>query len=111
MNTRTSPSIGTQTKSTALEKQHLIAASPATLVSVLATNTGAADAWLQIHDKATAAANADVPVLPIFIAAGGTVALDTPVKCLVGIQVALSSTPGSYTALGSDVAWFVTRHL
>ena len=111
MNTRTQPNIGTQTSSIVLENTKNIIATAATLLSLEAANTGALDAWLLVIDKATAAAANDVPVQPHFIAAGGSIGIDIPKRCLLGIQTALSSTPEKYTPLASTVGWFTTRHI
>jgi len=106
-----SPAIGTQTASEALENFQLVAEEAATLVSAIVTNTGAADAWLLVLDKAAAPADNDVPLQAFRIPAGGTGALDTPMRGETGLVLALSVTPHEYTALVGDVGWFLSRYV
>lgn len=102
--------IGTQTKSTAKENSHAISTAAGVLLSALVTNCGGADLHLLVIDKATALAPGDVPVQPFFVAAGGTLGVDIPIRCSNGILVALSTTPHQYTSPGAAVGWFTTRH-
>jgi hypothetical protein len=106
-----SPAIGTQLASEALENYQLLAEEAATLISTLVTNTGSADVWLLVIDKATAPADNDEPLQAFRIPAEGTAALDTPIACAAGIVLALSSTPQEYTALVGDVGWFLSRYV
>jgi hypothetical protein len=65
--------------------------------------------FLQIHDKATAAVNTDVPLLSIPIAAGAAFNIDLGVYgllCTKGIQIANSTTGPTLTAGAADT--FIT---
>ncbi len=65
--------------------------------------------FLQVHDKATAAASTEVPLVSIPIAANAAFNIDFGVYglfCSKGIQIANSSTGPTYTAGGANT--FIT---
>jgi hypothetical protein len=67
------------------------------------SNLGAAVAYLQLHNKATALAGGEVPLFVVPIPANGFGSLDNfslPLGCII----ALSSTAATYTAYANG--WF-----
>jgi hypothetical protein len=107
MNVRTSPNIGFQTGSTALEPGHQLAIGQCVLLSLLGYNSGAAQ-LIQIHDAAAAPADGAVPVLMFDVPANAQFSLDTPIKFSNGVYVCNSSTPAVKTA-GAANCWFLGR--
>ena len=87
--------IGTAAKATALGQ--------VTLVS-----TGVAAYFVQIHNKATAPVNTDVPAWVGWVAIGGTVTMDFStlggLNCPLGCYIAISSTAGTLTLAMADAA-------
>jgi hypothetical protein len=108
-NVTSQPAIGHQTASTALEAGRQIKSQPATLISLLASNTGSAQ-YIQLHDSATAPSAGAAPLFFVKVGADATVSLDTPIKFTNGIYVTNSSTPDTFT-VGSANCWFVSRDL
>ena len=70
------------------------------LYAVVGTNASVAQVYLQVFDKASAAAAGDKPLLSIQVPAGNTASLDwsggRPFNC--GLQVAFSQSAGEYAA-------------
>lgn len=107
MNVRTSPNIGFQAGSVALEKGHVLATGGCVLLSVLGYNSGPAQ-FIQIHDAAAEPADATVPVLMFAVPANSQFALDTPIRTTKGVYVCNSSTAAAKTAGAAD-CWFLGR--
>lgn len=81
------------------------------LYRLVVVNAGATAYFLQVHNKATATVNADVPVYVQRLPASGEVVVDfSQVGGLVlplGAQIAISSTAGTLTlAVANDIAAF-----
>lgn len=79
------------------------------LMSAVASNMNAARRYLQVHNKASALALNDVPLLSFPIPAGtalapGMLMLDSEffglagVYCSLGVRIGVSTTSGAYTA-------------
>lgn len=91
----------------ALAASLAVKASLGTLYGITGYSTTAQ--FLQVHNKATAAVNTDVPLLVIPIAANAAFNIDLGVyglNCTKGIQIANSTTGPTLTAGGSDT--FIT---
>lgn len=78
---------------------------------VVAQNAGATPYFLQIHNRAVAPVNAEVPVYVQRLPASGECIIDlAPVGglvCPAGVCLALSSTPGTLTlAVAPDLAFY-----
>lgn len=77
---------------------------PGNLFCVMADNANAADRYLQVHNKASAPASSDVPVLSYKIPAGGMLVLDRGIfgehgKYLsTGIAIGISTVRATFTA-------------
>lgn len=100
---------GTNVHSTALEKSHVISAGACTLRSIVATNTGAADAWLHLFDLTALPANGTVPDrAPIPVPAGSPQGWSSVQgsSFAVGCVAALSSTLGTLTLIAASEALF-----
>lgn len=85
-----------------------VKASAGYLMSVIVTNENAAVRWLQLHNKATAPANPDAPVMSLPIPAGtannpGVLTLDSRFfgeggrTCSTGIAIGISTTEATFT--------------
>ncbi len=88
-----------------------ISQKPGRFYRAVVQNGGATAYYLQVFDKATAAVNANVPIWQQRILASGEVVLDLTnvngLPCLLGISLAISSTPGTLTlAAATDVAFY-----
>jgi hypothetical protein len=86
-----------------------VKASAGHICSVVATNINAAIRYLQIHNKATAPANPDVPILSIPISAGSATLATTLIlgddffgrggmALATGIAIGISTTNATFTA-------------
>jgi hypothetical protein len=86
-----------------------VKASAGHVMSVVATSINAAIRYLQIHNKATAPAAADVPLLSIPMSAGSATLATTLIlgedffgkggmACTVGIAIGISTTNATFTA-------------
>ncbi|HEV8383756.1 MAG TPA: hypothetical protein VGQ11_02710 [Candidatus Acidoferrales bacterium] len=97
---------GDRYKSAVKENTANIRTTKGRLLNIKASNLSTTtDLYLQIHDKATPVQAGDIPVLPIFVGRNGYADL-TDIRCELGIQVALSTTPDTYTAPGVASGWF-----
>ncbi len=101
----TIPHPGTRVRSAAKENTKTIRATAGRLLRLDASNLGVEDVFLQLHDKATAVANADVPAFTMFMPAKAIRSI-TDHKLTNGLQVALSSTSDTYTAVATAAGWF-----
>lgn len=79
------------------------------LMSIVVTNINAAVRYVQLHDKATAPANPDVPIMSIPISAGSATLATTLIlgeeffgkggrECTTGIAIGVSTTGNTFTA-------------
>lgn len=94
-------------KTAALAASLSVKPSLGTLYGVTGYSTTAQ--FLQVHDKATAAVNTDVPLVTIPIAANAAFNIDFGVyglSCTKGIQIANSTTGATLTAGAADT--FIT---
>lgn len=108
-NVTSTPNIGHQAGSTALEASRQLTTGPGALVSLVGYNSGP-DQFIQVHDVAAAPADGAVPIFMFRVGAGQHFALDTPIKCVVGIFACNSSTVATKTAGAAD-CWFLGRYL
>jgi hypothetical protein len=81
----------------------LLRAGRTRLLNVKCTNNGAAAAFLQVHNKASALAGGETPLFFVTIGAGGFASLEKFFLSL-GCICALSSTGPTYTAYANG--WF-----
>jgi len=75
------------------------------LVHLSVTNTVATSYYVQIFDRATALAGGETPNIVGILPASGSYSYTVPRPMSSGIVWAISSTPATYTAIGSDIAW------
>lgn len=90
--------------SSALEASHVLKASAGTLVSLVGYNSGAAQ-FIQVHNSATAPADAAVPKYVFTVPASSNFSLDFPITgapFTTGISVCNSSTAASKTVGAAD---------
>lgn len=88
---------------------------PGRLYRLMVQNGGATAYYLQIHNKATAPVNTDVPVYVKRIAASSEVEIDLAnvngLPCSLGIGFAISTTPGVLTlAIATDIAFYAATY-
>jgi hypothetical protein len=95
--------------STALEKSHVLKDSGGTLLSLVVTNTNAADRYCFVFDKASAPVAVDKPILFFKVAAGTTEAFSIPTRFSSGIAVGNSTTTGPTYTEGSADNWFLAN--
>lgn len=93
---------------------------PGNILSVVATNTNAAVRYFQIHDKASAPVNPNVPLLslpipagtanvPGYLEIGANVLGEGGIWCATGVAYGVSTTNGTFTAASTtDHNEFVT---
>lgn len=84
----------------------MVSSNPTTLYGMTVYHKGAADAYLQIHDKSTTPINSDVPVVSLKIRANDNFALGYEMKgreFKFGIWVCLSSTQPTLTLGAADI--------
>lgn len=103
--THTIPAPGTMVRSTAKENTKSIRATAGRLLRLDASNLGSEDLYLQLHDKATAVSSGNVPAFVVYIPAKASRSI-TDHKLNAGLQVALSSTSDTYTAVATAAGWF-----
>jgi hypothetical protein len=98
--------------SSALEKSHVVSASPCRLYRATVLNTGASAAYLLIFDSTAsiAALEGTAPSrTPIPVAAGQPNGDEWPIRptqLTAGCILALSSTPATLTLIAGSEGWF-----
>lgn len=95
---------GLPVNSTAKERSHILATYAVRLLNAKISNLSAGALFAQVHNKASAVANADVPLFTVPIPALGFAEL-SGFTCSAGCVLALSTASDSYADPGAN-GWF-----
>lgn len=94
----------------ALKETAVAVAVPTKLLGLFVTNTVATPYFVHIFDSITPLVGAEVPDVIGHLPASGSYSLAFPRVMAVGITWGISTTPATYTAVGSDDFWTNVVH-
>ena len=86
-----------------------VKASSGKVVTAVVTNSTATGVYFQIHDKASAPASTEVPLVSVYVPGNTTFQFqkDYSIYCATGIAFGTSSTAATYTAAAGSLFTFI----